>query len=368
MNKTLRYILVGLGLAIAVLSIWYFIHIVAYILISAVLALIGRPIVEVLGKIKIWKFSIPKALRALTALIVMWFIAGLFLWIFIPLIASEMKRFSGLDPQQLLDSFAEPIKKIEAIIEKYRINGSEHFTIQNFLTEKAIGIFNISFLSNILATFAGILGNLFIAFFSISFITFFFLRDEKLFTEGILTMVPDKYVEAFKHAMNSTQQLLRRYFIGILCQISGIFTLVVIGLTLVGVGFRHALLIALIAACVNIIPYIGPLIGSTVGVLLGITTHLELDFYTQILPLAGWMILVFLLVHLIDNVLFQPLIFSNSVRAHPLEIFILLLIAGSLAGIAGMMLAIPTYTVIRVFAKEFFNKFKVVKKLTKNIT
>jgi predicted PurR-regulated permease PerM len=127
------------------------------------------------------------------------------------------------------------------------------------------------------------------------------------------------------------------------------------------------LLIGLIAALFNVIPYLGPIIGGTIGVALGIATHLDLEFYSQLLPLIFKMTGVFVTVQLIDNFVFQPLIFSNSVNAHPLEIFIVLLMAGSLAGIAGMILAIPMYTVIRVFAKEFFNKFKVVKKLTKNI-
>jgi predicted PurR-regulated permease PerM len=256
---------------------------------------------------------------------------------------------------------------MEAVVDKYSMRGTEHFKVQNFLSEKVMNIFNVSFLTTILGTFASLLGNAFIAFFSVSFITFFFLRDETLFAEAILSVVPDKYVDAFKHALSSASHLLMRYFIGVVIQITGIFIMVTAGLTLIGVGLNHSLMIALFAACVNFIPYIGPLIGSTVGILLGITTHLDLDFYTQILPLIGWMAVVFIIVHLIDNILCQPLIFSNSVNAHPLEIFILLLIAGSLAGIAGMMLAIPAYTIIRVFAKEFFNNFKVVKKLTKNI-
>ena len=217
------------------------------------------------------------------------------------------------------------------------------------------------------SSFAGILGNLFIAFFAISFITFFFLRDEKLFAESVLTLVPDKHVESFRHAMNSTRSLLMRYFLGILGQITGIFTLVTCGLTIIGVGFSHSLLIGLIAALLNVIPYLGPLMGSAIGILLGIATHIDLEFYTQLLPLIGKMIGVFVIVQLIDNFIFQPFIFSSSVKAHPLEIFIVILMAGSLAGIPGMILAIPSYVVIRVFAKEFFNKFKVVKKLTKNI-
>ena len=54
-------------------------------------------------------------------------------------------------------------------------------------------------------------------------------------------------------------------------------------------------------------------------------------------------------------------------KAHPLEIFIVILIAGSLAGIVGMLLAIPSYTVLRVFAKEFFSQFRLVQKLTEKI-
>jgi predicted PurR-regulated permease PerM len=332
-----------------------------------VLALMGRPLVELLGRIRFRKLGIPKSIRALVSLLVIWGIVALFLRIFIPLITEEINKLSSLDPQQLLTSLSEPIKRIENFIAHYQVDAQEKFTVENFLTQKAIAIFNVSFLTSIFSSFASILGNIFIAFFSISFITFFFLRDERLFAEGVLAMVPDKHVESFKHAMNSTRHLLMRYFIGICGQCFGIFTLVTIGQTIAGVGFNHSILIALIAALLNVIPYIGPLLGSTIGVLLGVATHLEMDFYTQLLPLVGWMIVVFIIVQLIDNLVFQPLIFSSSVNAHPLEIFILLLIAGSLAGIAGMILAIPTYTVIRVFAKEFFNKFKVVKKLTKNI-
>jgi predicted PurR-regulated permease PerM len=65
--------------------------------------------------------------------------------------------------------------------------------------------------------------------------------------------------------------------------------------------------------------------------------------------------------------LLQPLIYSSSVKAHPLEIFFVILIGGSLAGIAGMLLAIPVYTVLRVIAREFFSKFRLVNKLTKDI-
>ncbi len=81
----------------------------------------------------------------------------------------------------------------------------------------------------------------------------------------------------------------------------------------------------------------------------------------------GYMMLVFCITQLIDNLVFQPFIFGKSVYAHPIEILIVIMMAGSLAGITGMILAIPAYTVLRVFAKEFFNNFRVVQKLTEKI-
>ena len=131
--------------------------------------------------------------------------------------------------------------------------------------------------------------------------------------------------------------------------------------------FSTAVVIGLFAGMMNVIPYIGPIIGALFGMIIGIATNLDVDFYAGILPLLGYMAIVFAVVQVIDNILFQPLIYSNSVNAHPLEIFIVIIMAGSMAGILGMVLAIPTYTLIRVIAKEFFNKYRFVKKLTEKI-
>ena len=117
----------------------------------------------------------------------------------------------------------------------------------------------------------------------------------------------------------------------------------------------------------NVIPYLGPWMGAAVGLLIGAALHINADFMSETLPLLGWMTLVFVSVQVIDNVLFQPLIYSSSVKAHPLEIFLVIIAAGSMAGILGMILAIPVYTIIRVIAKEFFDNMKLVKKITKNL-
>jgi len=245
--------------------------------------------------------------------------------------------------------------------------GEGALSLREELQAGLVSILNINVISDLIATIASILGNFAWALFAISFITFFLLREDKLITSYIITVVPEKKVEAFRHALESVKHLLRRYFVGILLQMTGILTMVTLGMTIVGVGFRLALVIGLVAAILNIIPYLGPWIGACLGIILGIAANLELDFATQLLPLIGYMTLVFAITQLTDNLVFQPVIFGTSVYAHPIEIFLVIMMAGSLAGIVGMILAIPTYTVLRVFAKEFFNNFRVVQKLTEKI-
>ena len=223
-------------------------------------------------------------------------------------------------------------------------------------------------IQNFIGSLISILGNVIIAIFSITFITFFFLKDQRLFFESILMWVPDKYVDNFTRALYSIKKLLTRYFIGIVIQSSCIMILVTIGMTIVGIEFQQALVMGLIIGILNVIPYAGPWIGLAIAITMGIASHINQDFSTVVVPLVYYMILVEAITHLIDNIVFQPVIFSNSVRAHPLEIFIVVLAAGFAAGIPGMILGIPAYTVMRVFAREFFYNFKAVQKITSGLS
>lgn len=367
MNQIVRYILIALGVALGAYIIWRFSHIVSYILISAVLSLIGRPLVDLLGKINIKGRILPKSLRALFSLLTIWTLLVLFFSFIIPLLALELEQLSKIDAENFLTTLQEPIESLEKTIDKFMVDGQDKFTVQDFTRSKITKFLSEGYVSSLFTSVASALGNIFLAVFSISFITFFFLKDENLFAESILSIVPDHHVRAFRHAMRSTRRLLIRYFIGISLQTFGIFTIVSVGLTLAGLGFGHSILIGLIAGTLNIVPYLGPLMGGVVGILLGIATHLHLDLYTELVPLVGWMMLVFAIAQLTDNFVFQPFIFSSSVDAHPLEIFLVIMISASVGGVVGMILAIPLYTILRVFAKEFFNKFKVVKKLTRKI-
>jgi len=367
MNKLARYIIWGTGLAIVLFLLWYFSSIVAYILVSAVLSLMGKPIVDLVCKVKVRSWSPPKVIGAGLAMGVIWLGFILFFRIMIPLVISQINELSTVNVPNLVASFQQPISDFDAFIKEYLPVSARNFSTQELIIERVTGMFHVGIVSQVFSSTATFLGNLVIAAFSITFITFFFLRDEGLFFEGVTALFPERLELSIKHALISINRLLRRYFVGIIIQSLCIMTLNTIGLSIIGIHFKTALVIGLFTGILNLVPYVGPLAGMLLGSLIGLATNLQLDFATQMIPLLVFMLIVFSIVQLIDNFVFQPLIFSNSVNAHPLEIFIVLLIAGSLGGILGMLLAIPGYTILRVFAKEFFNNLRLVQKLTEKL-
>lgn len=367
MNQLVRYIIIGVIVAIVAFLLWYFSAIVAYLLISAVLSLMGKPIVDGISRIKIKNWSIPRSLGAAVALITIWVLFIAFFRIMIPLVVNQFNELGTVDVNAMVDSFAQPIDQLQQFIYKYLPASAQGFSLKEFITSKITTVFSVSMVAHVFSSTANLMVNLFIALFSISFITFFFLKDDTLFYKGIIILFPEKFEQQLDHALSSINILLRRYFIGLMLESIAIMILDTIGLTLIGISFQTAIVIGLIAAILNVIPYIGPLTGAIIGVLIGLTTNLNVMDSNQLLHLAFTILFVFLAVKLIDDIVLQPFIYGNSIKAHPLEIFIVLLIAGSLAGILGMLLAIPSYTVLRVFAKEFFNKFRVVQKLTEKI-
>ena len=346
---------------------WYFRSIVVYILVSGVLSIMGRPLVDLFSSIRIRKWGFPRTLAALLTLIIIWGLIILFFLIFVPLVTKQINYFSTLETEKIVSLVEKPIKFIEDLIRSVGRNMNSDFSVQEFINQKLSEILDIEKVKGFLGSLLGVLGNIAVAVFSITFITFFFLKDQHLFFESILMWVPDKYREGFTHALYSIKNLLTRYFIGILIQCTCVMILIDIGMTIAGIDFQQALVMGLIIGILNVIPYIGPWLGFFITIVMGVASHVNQDFTTVVVPLVYFMTAVVAITQLIDNVIFQPLIFSNSVKAHPLEVFIVVLAAGFAAGIPGMILGIPGYTVLRVFAREFFYSFKPVQKITSGL-
>jgi predicted PurR-regulated permease PerM len=367
MKTTLRNILIFFGILVFLALLWYFRNIVVYILVAGVLSVMGRPLVDLFCRIRIRKWTLPRAISALMTLIIIWGLIILFLMIFVPLVTRQINYFSTIDSEKVVKIVEGPINKIEGLFRTINPDISDKLSLKDYINSKISGVLNIEMIQNFLGSFVNLLGNVVVAIFSISFITFFFFKDQHLFYESILMWIPDKYVDNVTRALNSIKHLLTRYLIGIVIQSTCIMILITSGMTIVGIDFQQALVMGLIVGILNVIPYVGPWLGFFIVVIMGVASHMNMDFTTVVVPLVTYMMIVVALTQLIDNVVFQPVIFSNSVRAHPLEIFVVVLAAGFAAGIPGMLLGIPTYTVLRVFAREFFYGFKAIQKITSSL-
>jgi Predicted permease len=366
MNNISKFLIWFPAAIIVGFIVWYFSDIVIYILISAVLAIMGKPLMDRLSKIKIGKILIPRAASAtITLSFILFVFAGLFLFL-TPLVNKIVLYITSLDINAMGISLSGPLSDINTSLQKTFLISDPEFRIENVILKEIQEIFTAPQIASFFASVTGFIINLGIAIFVISFITFFFLKEQNMFNNMVKALFPDKYEQNVTHALDSVSTLLGRYFIGICIEILCITVLNGLGLHLIaGVDFSLAFVLAFISGVLNVIPYIGPWIGGIFGILLSLIGYDQSNphIFGFILTVSA----IFFITHMIDIFIFQPYIYSNSVKAHPLEIFLVILIAGSIGGVIGMLVAIPSYTVLRVFAREFFSNFKLVQKLTDNI-
>ncbi len=366
MNQLAKYIIgIAVTLIIAFIA-WFFSDILIYIIISAVLSLMGKPLMDRFVSIRYKGFSIPKSLAAaLTIVIIFALFSSVFLFIS-PLAGKIFSSITSINIDSIGDKISAPLKTLNDFLVNTFPTLGNNFKVENIALDEIQKFFTSSAITNVFTSVTTFILKTVMGVLVVMFITFFFLKEQNMFDNMVLALFPDKYEANVKRALNSINNLLVRYFIGISLQTLCIIILNTIGLYfIVGLDFSLAIILACISGILNIIPYLGPWIGAFFAILIAIT--LEVQEGANIGNIVVGISAVFLSTQLIDNFVLQPLIFSNSVKAHPLEIFLLLLVAANVAGIIGMLVAIPSYTVIRVFAREFFSNFKLVQKLTDNI-
>ncbi|MBT7091733.1 MAG: AI-2E family transporter, partial [Bacteroidetes bacterium] len=326
-----------------------------------------QPLVDVMQKIRIRKWHFPRWLCSLFTLLIIWVLIIFFFRFFIPLLAKEFQYFSSLDIQSVLENLREPIAELEHFVDEFKLTGDEEFTVEAWATETITSVMGLERITSFARGVAGTVGNIFVAFVVISFTSFFFMKEARLFENSLILFFPEEQEQKIRNALSSISRFLKRYFIGVSLQVTGIILLNAVGLSIVGLDFSTAVTIALVSGVLNVIPYVGPLIGLLIGLTIGTAVSIPMDFYTELLPRLVFIIIAMEITQVIDNILFQPLIFAKSVKAHPLEIFLVIISAGTLGGVVGMILAVPTYTVIRVVAKEFLSQSKLVQKLTERL-
>jgi predicted PurR-regulated permease PerM len=365
MQNRSKNILIALAVVLLLIAAWFLKTVILYIIISVILSLIGQPLFRFFSKIKIGRFTFSPAISSLFSLIVMIFAFGCLFYMFIPLLVEEVRIISRINPNDVLSAFREPLQNLEYDLRKYQITYGNGESMKSYLLTKLTSILGFQEISGYAGRMISFTGGLIAGFFSVAFITFFLMKDEKLIYNIVILLTPPKHIAAVKDIMHDTKTILTRYFLGIIIDMLFVAVTIFIGLSILGVN--NALLIGIFAGIMNVIPYVGPLLGAGFAILIGVSGNLQLDFYTQLIPLIEKIGLVFLITQLIDALLVQPFLISNTVKAHPLEIFLVILVAGTFAGITGMIVAIPVYTIIRIILKEFLNNFRVVQKLTEDL-
>ncbi len=357
-------ILRAVGILSGILILLYFLYeirsVLAYLSLAAVVALIGRPVVLFLRR----RLKFPNTLAVVATMVLMIGVLAGIIALFFPLITEQAANLSLLNIEDLRNKFITLYQEITL----YFGASPEQFNdiIKGTAFEKNIlQGFDIGFIPNFLNSFVNTLSAAGIGLFSVLFISFFFLKDSSLFQRGLLTFVPDNKETGMSKSLEKINGLLSRYFVGLLFQILILFVIYTIVLLLAGIP--NAIVIAFLCALFNIIPYLGPIIGAVIMIILSMTSNLGADFTSVILPNTGYVIIGFIIGQLVDNFFSQPIIFSNSVKSHPLEIFLVIIIAGLLFGVLGMIVAVPGYTAIKVILKEFLADNKIVKQLTQNL-
>jgi predicted PurR-regulated permease PerM len=354
-NGIVKAVLQITGICILVWLLLQVKTLLIYMLIAGIVSLIGRPINQFLIK----RLKLKNILAStLTIIFLIWILVSIFS-LFVPLLIQQGENLSLLEVNQLKGNIETLVQEIGTYF-----NLDNSFWQQQFSVDNLFQNVNFGLLPELLNQTLELLGGFTIGLFSVVFILFFFLKDSHLQERIILALVTDKVSDRVEKSIEKTKNLLSRYFLGLLLQIT--ILMIVYSIVLAVFKVENAFIIAFLCALLNLIPYLGPIIGGVLMLLLTMSSFIGADFSTVILPKTGYVMIGFVVGQLIDNFFSQPFIFSNSVKSHPLEIFIVILASGTLLGPVGMIIAIPLYTTIKVIAQEFLTENKIVKSLTKN--
>ena len=368
-DKLAGYIIKLGGLALILALCWYFKNVLIYIIVAFVVSMIGRPVMQLLRKIKIKGHHAPDWLLALLTIIIIIAFMLLIVTQMIPLVSNIVKDASAIEASSYFES--NPIDKLNEWLIGMFPNLGDDFDLSALILSKIRELVDFGKVSGIVGSVASMVSSAFVALFAVVFISFFFLKEDGLFERIVCALVPDKHEMNVGRTLSEIKQLLSRYFVGLFIETLGIAVVNCLGLWLIArLDFSYAIGIGFIAGVLNIIPYVGPLIGDAIGIVFGIILKLGtgagLDVNIWIFALIILTIMV--VAQLIDNLIYQPLIYSTSIKAHPLEIFIVLLMAGHISGTVGMLVAIPAYTVVRVIAIRFFYRYKAIQRLIPDLS
>ncbi len=343
--------------------VWYFSHIVIFIIVAGVISIIGSPLVDLFDRIRIWKFKFPHGLSVTITLILFLLLFISLFSLFIPLVIQEAQMISSIDGTKLMSYFQKDIANLQSTLIYYGVMPHDS-TIESTVKQAMLKIIDFGMFSDVLSSVISFTGTFFFNLFSIAFLSFFFLFDVTMLPRFIMLITPEKYTEQIKSVMSRSRTLLSRYFIGLVVQI--LLNMVTYSIALYIVGVKSPMVIGFFTGIIIIIPYLGGVISMIMGVMLGVTGVISTGDFAMILPMTLKILVAMFVVQTIDNNVFAPLIQGKSVKAHPVEIFLVVIAAASFGGIIGMVVAVPAYAFIKIVATEFLSNFRFIRHISGN--
>ncbi len=355
MNNNNRIIAILFFLIAMSAAAWFFSDILIYMFIALVLAILGTPLVNLMMKIKYKKVQMPKSLAALFTMLAMLTLFVLFFRYFVPLIVSEIKQILSIETTLITDNLYLWMQKSETILKEHGFLLQEEY-LADIITVQMKQLLQKFSLTSVFGNAIQLISATIIGLFSVLFMTFFSLKDNQIFFKLIRKVIPVSYRENFTNIVQAIKKQLVKYFSGVFIEMLIVGSLE--GLLCYILGVPNPLLIGFIGGLLNIIPYVGPLIAMALSGFIALAGILPLS--PEALPVPYMLlkvIAVFAVANFIDNILLQPVLYGKSVKAHPLEIFIVILVAGHVGGVLGMIFAVPAYSLLRIILKEFFSQY-----------
>lgn len=306
-------------------------------LIAGVLYYVCRPLIQFLEK---WRVP-----RTLAILLVFLIIIALFTFVIAQIGPIVQEQFI-----HLIDNIPVMISAIQDTVTYWQEN-------QDFIPDYAKdAISDIGGkLQGVFATTGGFIGNFLSRIFSfvfalviVPFILFYLLKDEEKVAPSIIKFFPKSKETEIRQVLGDMDHALGSYIKGqlIVSTCVGIMLLIVY----LAIGLDYALLLALVAMVVNVIPFLGPILATVPAV---IVAWFQKPFL--VLLVLGFMVIV----QQIDSNFISPRVMGRVLNVHPLTIILLILVGGNLAGVLGMILIIPTYAVAKVIVKHSYRLLSI---------
>ncbi len=344
LERVVRFAIGVTALGVLGLILYNYSTLIAYLILAMILSYILDPVVN-----RLQRMGLNRTLGiTLTLSAVILFVVYVSTNV-IPIFVAEMIELTN-------SLNIENIQRIASQVEN-RLASEYEFIPDNFLEEKVSGViielFDFGRLSTVLSDVVGVFTNIFSAVLVVPFAAFFFLKDGTKIRRDLLTLVPNKYFETSLTLIDKIEKRLGLYFRSVLLQ--SVLVAFSSWSTLSIAGLDNSLSVGISVGIANTIPYFGPIIGYLLSIIVSI---IETGDFSLVLVC----IIAIFIVQMLDNLVFQPFLFSRSADMHPVAILFIILIGAETAGLLGMLVAIPIATVIKITINQVswsFNNYQV---------